>query len=29
MKQTDLWAEILLDKNYGQKWVIDPNLGDE
>lgn len=29
MKQTDLWAEILLDKNYGQKWVIDPNLSDE
>lgn len=29
MKQTDLWVEILLDKNYGQKWVIDPNLSDE
>ena len=29
MKQTDLWSEILLDKNYGQKWVIDPNLSDE
>lgn len=29
MKQTDLWAEILLDKNYGQKWVIDPNISDE
>lgn len=29
MKQTDLWAEILLDKNYGQKWVIDPNLSDD
>lgn len=29
MKQTDLWAEILLDKNYGQKWVINPNLSDE
>lgn len=29
MKQTDLWAEILLDKNYGQKWIIDPNLSDD
>lgn len=29
MKQTDLWAEITLDKNYGQKWIIDPNLSDE
>ena len=29
MKKTDLWEEILFDKNYGKKWTSNPNITPE